>query len=110
MRSAASPCLKFERPELRMNLNAQPMRLLSGGTYVLRFHARGNAETATVRVSGALGTGGQVSIEPSEAWREYVAEMELESGYTSLSIVFGDGDPPDQVLWVDEMQFGKIAP
>ncbi|MGI5819529.1 MAG: DUF4962 domain-containing protein [Armatimonadota bacterium] len=103
-------CLKFERPELRMNLNAQPMRLLSGGTYVLRFHARGNAETATVRVSGALGTGGQVSIEPSEAWREYVAEMELESGYTSLSIVFGDGDPPDQVLWVDEMQFGKIAP
>ncbi len=103
-------CLKFERPEIRMNLNAQPMRLLSGGTYVLRFFARGNAETASVRVNGAIGTGTRVEIEPSDTWREYRTEVELEPGYTTLSIIFGDGDPPNQVLWVDDMELGRIEP
>ncbi|MFP4248250.1 MAG: DUF4962 domain-containing protein [Armatimonadota bacterium] len=101
-------CLKFERPELRMYLNAQPMRLQTGGTYVLRFYARGDATTASVRVYGAMGAGDTVEVEPSETWREYETQIELEPGYTRLVIQFGAGDPPDQVLWVDEMQFGRI--
>ncbi|MBD3291355.1 MAG: DUF4962 domain-containing protein, partial [Armatimonadia bacterium] len=101
-------CLKFVRPEVRMTLKSQPMRLRTAGTYVLRFMARGNATEAQVAVSGRLGSGVRVPVEPSEDWRQYEAQVQMEPGYTLLSVVFGSGGDPDQVLWVDDVQFGRI--
>lgn len=101
--------LKFVRPEIRMTLTAQPMRLRTGGAYVLRFMARGSATQASVSVSGQLGTRTSVAVAPSDEWREYRTELEVSPGYTTVAINFGDGGEPDQVLWVDDMQFGYVA-
>jgi hypothetical protein len=102
-------CLKFVRPEIPMTLHAQPIRLRTGGTYVLRFMARGNATEAKVVVSGQRRTGATVEIEPSGDWRRYEAEMELVPGYTRLSVIFAGGGEPDQVLWMDDVQIGRVS-
>ena len=101
--------LRFERPEIRMTLRSQPMRLRTGGTYELRFMARGNATQAVVNVSGQQGTSARIEVEPSEEWREYSTELEVVPGYTMVNIVFGSGGEPDQVLWMDDVQFGYVA-
>ena len=85
------------------------MRLRTGGTYVLRFQARGNATQAKVTVSGQRGTGEQVVVEPSGQWREYRAELEVQPGYTTVNVVFASGGDPDQVLWLDDIEFGYVA-
>jgi len=102
-------CLKFVRPEIAMTLSSQPMRLRTGGTYVLRFQARGDATEAKVTVSGQRGTGAEIAVEPSEQWREYRAELEVEPGYCLVKVFFWSGGEPDQVLWVDDVEFGYIA-
>ncbi len=101
-------CLKFVRPEIRMTLISQPMRLRTGGTYVLRFQARGNATEAKVTVTGQRGSGGEIVVEASEDWREYRAEVPMEPGYTTVRVYFWGGGEPDQVLWVDDMEFGYV--
>ena len=103
-------CLKFVRPEELMTLLSQPMRLRTGGKYTLRFKARGNATTASVTVSGQRGTGTQVELEPSEDWREYSTELDVHPGYCFVRIVFGTGGEADQVLWVDDVEFGYTGP
>lgn len=102
-------CLKFVRPEQPMTLRSQPMRLHTGGRYVFRFQARGNATEAQVTVSGQRGTSAQVAVLPSEDWREYRTELEVQPGYCTVNVVFGGGGDPDQVVWVDDMEFGSIA-
>ncbi|MGD9494934.1 MAG: DUF4962 domain-containing protein [Armatimonadota bacterium] len=101
-------CLKLVRPEIPIALTSQPMRLRTGGIYQLRFMARGNATQAKVTVSGQLGTGGEALIEPSHHWREYRTEMLLAAGYTTVRIDLAAGGDPDQVLWVDDVQFGYV--
>jgi len=103
-------CLKFVRPEIAMTLISQPMRLRTGGKYTLRFKARGNATTARVTVSGQRGTGTQVVLEPSEEWQQYSTELEVRPGYCTVGIAFGEGGEADQVLWVDDMEFGYARP
>ncbi len=103
-------CLKFVRPEIAMTLLSQPMRLRTAGKYTLRFKARGNATTANVTVSGQRGTGTQVALEPSENWREYSTELDVRPGYCFVRIVFGADGDPDQVLWVEDMEFGYTGP
>ncbi|MFP3905237.1 MAG: heparinase II/III family protein, partial [Armatimonadota bacterium] len=102
--------LKFVRPELYMVLRSQPMRLRTAGTYVLRFMARGNATEASVRVSGKMGTSAAIELEPSDQWREYRQEIDVKPGQTLITITMGNGGEPDQVLYLDEMEFGYIAP
>ncbi|MGI5819536.1 MAG: DUF4962 domain-containing protein [Armatimonadota bacterium] len=102
-------CLKFVRPEVRMTLKSQPMRLRESGTYVLRFMARGDATQASVMVTGQRGSRVDVPIEPSEDWRQYEAEVEMVPGYTLVQVNFGSGAAPDQVLWMDDVQFGRVA-
>ncbi|MGM0491390.1 MAG: DUF4962 domain-containing protein [Armatimonadota bacterium] len=101
-------CLKFVRAETPMTIKSQPMRLRTAGTYLLRFMARGDATTATVKLSGQYGSGVEIPLEPSEDWREYEAEVEMEPGYTLVNIIFGSGGEDEQVLWLDDMQFGRV--
>lgn len=101
-------CLKFVRPEVYMTLKSQPMRLRTAGTYTLRFMARGDATVARVTVTGQRGSGVQVPIEPSDNWRAYEAQVEMEPGHTLVNVVMGGGGEPDQVLWVDDVQFGRV--
>ena len=84
------------------------MRLRTGGTYELRFMARGNATAAKASVSGQLGSRGEIAIEPSEQWREYSTQIEMAPGYTTLRIDLPADGGPDQVLWVDDVQFGYV--
>ncbi|NLF17194.1 MAG: DUF4962 domain-containing protein [Lentisphaerae bacterium] len=105
-RSGAS-ALKFVRPEVAMSLIAQPMRLLVGGRYRLRFHAMGNASTVEVGVSGTRGARAAVKVEPSTEWRAYETELDLHPGYTQLTIAFGNGGEPDQVLWLDDIDLSR---
>jgi len=93
-----------------MTLRSQPMRLRTEGRYTLRFKARGNATTASVTVSGQRGTGTQVALEPSENWREYSTELDVHPGYCTVYIAFQAGGEADQVLWVDDMEFGYTGP
>ncbi len=101
-------CLKFVRPEVYMTLTSQPMRLRTGGTYTLRFMARGDATVAKATVSGQLGSAVEVPIEPSDDWRAYEATVEMQPGYTTVRFGMGSGGAPDQVLWVDDVQFGRV--
>ena len=102
-------CLKFVRPEQPMTLKSQPMRLRTAGKYVLRFQARGNATEAKVTVAGQRGTSAQIAALPSEEWRDYRTELEVQPGYCMVYVAFGGGGDSDQVLWVDDMEFGYIA-
>ncbi len=102
-------CVKFVRPEIPMTLRSQPMRLQTGGTYVLSFAARGNATEASVAVSGQRGTLAEIEVEPGDDWREYRTRLEVEPGYTVVEIRFAAGGEPDQVLWIDDVRFGYVA-
>jgi hypothetical protein len=102
-------CLKFVRPRDRISLTAQPMRLRQAGRYVLRFKAKGAATHADVSVSGQRGTGATVKIEPSAEWREYRTELDAQPGHCRLSIRFTSGGGPNQVLWVDDVEFGYVG-
>ena len=101
-------CLKFVRPKSRVSVQSQPMRLLRVGKYVLRFKARSDATAASVSVSGQRGTSARLPIEPSADWREYRAELEAWPGHCTVTIDMGTGGAPDQVLWVDDMEFGYV--
>ncbi len=101
--------LRFVRPEDRVTARSQPMRLSRGGDYVLRFFARGDATHARVRVAGARGSGGTVSLEPSEEWKEYRLDLEMAPGYCEVFIHMDPGGEPDQVLWVDDLEFGPVG-
>ena len=93
-----------------MTLRSQPMRLRMGGTYVLRFQARGNATAARVMVSGQRGTSAQIAVTPSQEWQEHRVELEVQPGYCLVDVVFGGEGDPEQVLWLDDMEFGYVAP
>jgi hypothetical protein len=97
----------FRAGDLRV-LTSQPMRLRSGGEYHLRFFAQGDIKNAQVQVNGPLKNTLTVPIKPSSDWQEYDAQITLPPGYTTLQIDFGAGDP-NQIVWVDDVQFGQIA-
>ena len=103
-------CLKFVRPKDRITLNSQPMRLRTGGAYRLRFRAKGTATHASVAVKGQRGTSAKVEIKPTEEWAEYGTELDAYPGACTVSVSFGGGGAPDQVVWVDDMLFGPLAP
>ena len=102
-------CLKFTRPRDPISLKSRPMRLRNAGRYHLRFKARGSATHAHVSVSGQQDTHLIVPVRPSQAWTEYRAELDVRPGYTTVSIAFDRGGEPDQILWMDDMEFGYIA-
>ena len=102
-------CLKFTRPTDPMSLTSRPMRLRTSGRYYLRFKARGTATHARVTVSGQQDTRLVVPIGPCETWTQYRAELDVQPGYTTVSVAFDSGGEPDQVLWLDEMEFGYIG-
>jgi hypothetical protein len=102
-------CLKFVRPKDRISLTVQPMRLRTPGRYVLRFKAKGTATHAGVSVSGQQGTTGQVQIKPSADWQEYRSELDAHPGHCALSVRFASGGGVDQVLWVDDVEFGCVS-
>ena len=102
-------CLKFTRPRDPISLKSRPMRLCTAGRYHLRFKARGSATHAHVSVSGQQDTHLVVPIRPSEAWTEYRAELDVQPGYTIVSIAFDRGGEPDQILWMDDMEFGYLG-
>ena len=102
-------CLKFTRDTDPMSLRSRPMRLRKAGRYHLRFKAHGTATHARVSVSGQQGTHLDVPVRPARAWTGYGAELDVQPGYTTVSVAFESGGEPDQVLWMDDMEFGYIA-
>ena len=102
-------CIRFLRPKDRIACISRPMRLRRGGSYVLSFKARGNATHAHVKVRGQLDTRLTVAIEPDEEWREYRAELQASPGYCTVTVAFDAGGDPDQVIYVDDVQFGYLA-
>jgi len=102
-------CLKLVRPRDSITANSQPMRLRTGGRYALRFMAKGTASHARIKVKGARGTAASVAVEPSEEWREYRTELDVSPGYCIVSVVMSKGGEPDQILWVDDMEFGRVT-
>jgi hypothetical protein len=100
--------MKFVRPTGLHTANSQPMRLRTGGRYVLRFMAKGDATHAIVVINSNRGQAASLPLEPSDNWREYRVEVDLDPGYTQVHIRFNRGGEPDQVLWVDDMEFGLV--
>ncbi len=107
--AGGSACLKFIRPKDPISLKSRPMRLRTDGAYVLQFKAKGTATHASVSVSGQGGTGTTVQIEPGSDWKEYHTELDVYPGYCTVSINFASGGDPDQVVWVDDVEFGYIV-
>jgi len=71
--------------------------------------AKGTASHARIKVKGARGTAASVAVEPSEEWREYRTELDVSPGYCIVSVVMSKGGEPDQILWVDDMEFGRVT-
>ncbi len=107
--AAGQACVRFLRPRDPISLKSRPMRLRRGGSYQLRFKARGEATHASVTVSGEQGTAATVAVAPSEEWREYSADVDVRPGYCTVSISFNEGGEDDQVVWVDDVKFGYFA-
>jgi len=103
-------CMKFVRPKERITANSQPIRLRTGGPYVLRFKAKGTATHASVAVSGARAASAKVAVKPSADWQEYRADVDMHPGYCTISVSFAAGGEPNQTLWVDDMEFGRMCP
>ena len=85
------------------------MRLRTEGRYVLRFKAKGSATVAKVIVAGQRGTRASLPIAPSLDWQEYRTELNGHPGYCTITISLGKGGEPNQVLWVDDMEFGYVG-
>ena len=45
----------------------------------------------------------------SEGWRQYEVEGDLVPGGQCLHVLFDKAEGMDQVLWVDDIEFGRIA-
>ncbi len=100
--------LRFLRVGDQRTLTAQPMRLREGGEYHLRFFAKGDADKAFVKITGASARSLSVPIAPSADWKEYQVKIDLMPGYTTLQVVMEPGKN-NAVLWLDDIQFGRIA-
>jgi hypothetical protein len=101
--------LRFLRVGDQRTLTAQPMRLRTGGEYHLRFFAKGDADNAFVKINGAGARTISVPVEPSAEWKEYRAKIDLLPGYTTLQVVMMPGKN-NAVLWLDDVEFGRIVP
>lgn len=101
-------CLRYKADGEASTLLSQPMRLLSGGTYHLRFEAKGDISGAKLLVRGSEGNALFVSIIPTNDWQHYEAQAELPPGYCILAIEIPAATSPE-ILSVDAIEFGKIA-
>ncbi len=97
-------CVRFSRPKDPISLVALPVKTIHAGRYLLRFKSRGEATCGEAILSHPRGTAGRVKIEPSAQWRQWELPVELERGYVTLSFRMADGDPADQVLWLDDVE------
>lgn len=100
--------MKFVRPSGVFTAKSQPMRLRTGGRYVWRFMAKGDATRATALLTTSRGRVASRKLELTGDWQEHRIEAEVPAGYTQLQIQFQDGGEPDQVLWLDDMEFGPV--
>lgn len=98
--------LRLYRAGDSRTMTSQPMRLRTGGTYHLRFFAKGDITDGSVLVSGQLGHSVEVPIKASSDWQQYEATVELPPGYTTVNIKVPDG--PQGILWVDDVEFGLV--
>lgn len=89
-------------------MNSQPMRLRTGGRYLLRFMAKGNATHLRATISAVGAGAGKIRIEPTDEWREYRLETDIEPGYTQVHIRFSSGGESNQVVWIDDIEFGPV--
>ena len=101
---SGSSVLKVVRPKYNIEVESQPMRLLSEGRYKLRFWAKGDAIDASVVIKNASSK--RLTIEPSEQWKEYELETNLEPGLYQVVVQLREGGKDNQILWVDDMEFG----
>jgi hypothetical protein len=101
-------CLRFYHAKGPCYMTAQPMRLRNGGKYHLRFFAKGDADGAQIQINGALDHDLTIPIKSSADWQEYNAEIDLPPGYTTIQINMAS-TADKSVLWVDDMEFGRIA-
>jgi len=106
--AGGSASLRIVRPKDSITLRSQPMRLRHKGMYRLQFKAKGTATEARVMVSGQSGTSADITVQPSTDWHQYSTELNAQPGYCTVSISCRSGGAPDQVLWVDDMEFGPI--
>jgi hypothetical protein len=101
-------CLRFYHAKGPCYMTAQPMRLRNGGKYHLRFFAKGDADGAQIQINGALDHDVTIPIKSSTDWQEYNTEIDLPPGYTTIQINMAS-TADKSVLWMDDMEFGRIA-
>jgi hypothetical protein len=82
---------------------APPVRLLSGGHYLLKLQAKGTATHARVQLVDATAVTHVIELIPSAEWREYRLELDLPPGFTEVKIHYRAGGADDQVLWLDDL-------
>jgi len=103
-------CLKFVPAQGTVTAQSQPLRLRSAGRYQLPFQGEGTATASAVTVSGQwhrlprerLSDRGPTGPNTARSGRPAWVLPDLRQ--------LGRGGPPDQVLWLDDMQFGYVAP
>ncbi len=101
-------CLKLVRATNKIRTYSQGIELRKAGRYILRCKAKATCAGGAVNTWGSAGSM-SVSIEPSEEWKQYEVEGELGAGTACIHCIFDKAEGPNQVLWVDDIQFGRIA-
>jgi len=100
-------CLKLYRQRSKIRAYGQSFELPRAGRYVLRFKAKATCAGGSLNTN--WGNSLSASIQPGDTWRQYEVEGELQPGRQTFHVVFDRAEGEDQILWVDDIQFG-LAP
>ena len=103
-----SRCLKLVRVNHKARAYSQGIDITKPGRYVFRFKAKATCKGAVMNTSWSRHAL-TVHVEPSADWKEYRVEGNLPAHRACIHCIFDRAEGPNQVLWVDDMEFGRIA-
>ena len=101
-------CLKLVRAKHKIRVYSQGFDIPRPGRYVFRFKAKATCKGAVLNTAWspqAL----SVRIEPGDRWREYRVEGDMTPHRACIHCVFDHAEGENQVLWVDDLEFGRVA-
>jgi len=101
-------CMKLVRAVHKARAYSQSIKIAKPGRYVFRFKAKATCKGASINTSWSRQSL-VVRVEPSEEWREYRVERDMTPHDACIHCLFDKAEGPNQVLWVDDMEFGRVA-
>ena len=101
-------CLKLVRVKSKIRSYSQSVKIAKPGRYVFRFKAKATCKGASVNTSWSRQSI-SIRVDRSDEWKEYRAEREMTPHDACIHVLFDKAEGPNQTLWVDDMELGRVA-